>query len=105
MVRAVHYLNQFFAGLGGALVAPIRGLVPGMDVDIIVEGYADSGSALPLVVVGMAPYGDTYMAQVREAAGSSDTRFLGGVWDQDLLNQLAIDGNTGLGMQREQGSA
>lgn len=32
-------LGSFFAGLGGALVAPIRGLVPGMDVDIIVEAF------------------------------------------------------------------
>ncbi len=61
---------------------------PENHVDVIVEGYAGSGSDLPLVVVGTAPYGDEYMAQVREAAGHSDTRFLGGVWDQDLLNQL-----------------
>lgn len=61
---------------------------PENHVDVIVEGYAGSGSDLPLVVVGTAPYGDDYVAQVREAAGESDTRFLGGVWDQDLLNQL-----------------
>jgi branched-subunit amino acid ABC-type transport system permease component len=32
-------LGSFFAGLGGALVAPIRSLVPGMDVDVIVEAF------------------------------------------------------------------
>lgn len=61
---------------------------PENHVDVIVEGYAGSGSELPLVVVGTAPYGNEYMADVRNLAGSSDVRFLGGVWDQDLLNQL-----------------
>jgi glycosyltransferase involved in cell wall biosynthesis len=61
---------------------------PENHVDVIVEGYAAAGSELPLIVVGTAPYGDEYMAQVKAAAGHSDTRFLGGVWDQDLLNQL-----------------
>ncbi|WP_439937232.1 DUF1972 domain-containing protein [Nocardia sp. N13] len=61
---------------------------PENHVEVIVEGYAGSGSELPLVVVGTAPYGDEYMVNVRQAAGDSDARFLGGVWDQDLLNQL-----------------
>jgi len=61
---------------------------PENHVDVIVEGYAAAGSELPLIVVGTAPYGDEYMAQVKAAAGDSDTRFLGGIWDQDLLNQL-----------------
>ena len=61
---------------------------PENHVDVIVSGYAASGSELPLVVVGSAPYGDDYMSRVKSAAGSADVRFLGGVWDQDLLNQL-----------------
>jgi branched-subunit amino acid ABC-type transport system permease component len=32
-------LGSFFAGLAGALVSPIRSLVPGMDVEIIVEAF------------------------------------------------------------------
>ncbi|HVL57497.1 MAG TPA: branched-chain amino acid ABC transporter permease [Burkholderiaceae bacterium] len=32
-------LGSFLAGLGGALVTPIRSLVPGMDVEIIVEAF------------------------------------------------------------------
>lgn len=54
----------------------------------IVSGFAASGSSTPLVVVGAAPYGDAYIARVRDAAGDSDTRFVGSVWDQDLLNEL-----------------
>lgn len=61
---------------------------PENHVDVIVEGYAGSGSDLPLVVVGTAPYGDEYMSHVKELAGTADVRFLGGLWDQDLLNQL-----------------
>jgi branched-subunit amino acid ABC-type transport system permease component len=32
-------LGSFFAGLAGGLVSPIRSLVPGMDVEIIVEAF------------------------------------------------------------------
>ena len=53
----------------------------------IVQGYVRSRSALPLVVVGSAPYSDKYTAAVR-AAADDRVRFLGGVWDQDLLNEL-----------------
>jgi branched-chain amino acid transport system permease protein len=31
--------GSFLAGLGGALVTPVRSIVPGMDVDIIVEAF------------------------------------------------------------------
>ena len=31
--------GAFLAGLGGALVTPVRSIVPGMDVDIIVEAF------------------------------------------------------------------
>jgi branched-subunit amino acid ABC-type transport system permease component len=32
-------VGSFFAGLGGALVTPVRAIVPGMDVEIIVEAF------------------------------------------------------------------
>lgn len=54
----------------------------------IVRGYARARSTLPLVVVGSAPYGDEYIASIRNAAEDSEVRFTGAVWDQDLLNQL-----------------
>ena len=63
-------------------------LEPENHVDVIVRGYAESRSLHPLVVVGSAPYGDAHLADIRRAAGTSDTRFIGAVWDQDLLNQL-----------------
>jgi len=55
----------------------------------MVEGYQRSSARLPLVVVGSAPYADAYTAQVHATAGER-VRFLGGVWDQDLLNQLYV---------------
>ncbi|AXE39678.1 hypothetical protein JS278_02540 [Acidipropionibacterium virtanenii] len=54
----------------------------------IVEGYRRSGSRLPLVVAGAAPYSAEYTRAVHEAAGPADVRFIGSVWDQELLDQL-----------------
>ncbi|WP_138731712.1 DUF1972 domain-containing protein [Modestobacter excelsi] len=60
---------------------------PENHVHVIVDGYRRSGATLPLVVVGSAPYADQYTRQVRELADDR-VRFLGGVWDQELLDQL-----------------
>jgi glycosyltransferase involved in cell wall biosynthesis len=55
----------------------------------IVKGYAASSATLPLVVVGSAPYSDAYTSEI-SAVASLDPRIrlLGGVWDQDLLDEL-----------------
>lgn len=60
---------------------------PENHVHLIVEGYTASAARLPLVVVGSAPYADEYTARVR-ALGDDRVRFLGGVFDQELLDQL-----------------
>ena len=60
---------------------------PENHVDVIVDGYRRSGAVLPLVVVGSAPYADEYTRQVHGLADDR-VRFLGGVWDQELLDQL-----------------
>lgn len=60
---------------------------PENHVELIVRGYAASRAQLPLVVVGSAPYADQYTRRVR-AAADERVRFLGGVWDQELLDQL-----------------
>ncbi|WP_029290013.1 DUF1972 domain-containing protein [Cellulomonas sp. HZM] len=60
-----------------------------------VQGYVRSSAELPLVVVGSAPYSDTYTAAVRAAAGDDPrVRLLGGVWDQELLDQLYAGAST-----------
>lgn len=56
-------------------------------VDVIVEGYVRSAARLPLVVVGSAPYADDYTARI-DSLADSRVRLLGGVWDQELLDQL-----------------
>jgi glycosyltransferase involved in cell wall biosynthesis len=62
---------------------------PENHVDVMIRGYAMSGSDLPLVVVGSAPYNARYTAEIRQLAGSDGrVRLLGGVWDQDLVNAL-----------------
>jgi glycosyltransferase involved in cell wall biosynthesis len=60
---------------------------PENNVDVIVDGYRRSAAKLPLVVVGSAPYAAAYTARVHELADER-VRFLGGVSDQDLLDQL-----------------
>lgn len=78
-----------------------HGLVPGKfhlvvarfepenHVDVIVEGYTRSDSTYPLVVVGSAPYAAEYTDRIT-AMAAADPRviLLGGVWDQEELNQL-----------------
>ena len=62
---------------------------PENHVDVIVDGYRRSGARLPLVVVGSAPYAAEYSRRITELAESDDRiRLLGGVWDQELLDQL-----------------
>jgi len=54
-----------------------------------VHGYRLSEETRPLVVVGSAPYSKWYVDKVTEAAaGDPRIRFLGGMYDQELLNQL-----------------
>ena len=55
----------------------------------IVEGYRRSDAALPLAVVGSAPYSAEYTKAIRDAAADDPRiRFLGGVYDQQLLDSL-----------------
>ncbi|WP_299038912.1 DUF1972 domain-containing protein [uncultured Pseudokineococcus sp.] len=60
---------------------------PENNVELIVRGYVASGASEPLVVVGCAPYADAYTARVH-AAADERVVFLGGVWDQEVLDQL-----------------
>jgi len=55
----------------------------------IVRGYVASRAVHPLVVVGSAPYGEEYIERVRQAANDDPrVRLLGGLFDQELLDQL-----------------
>ncbi|MBG6192120.1 glycosyltransferase involved in cell wall biosynthesis [Arthrobacter sp. CAN_A212] len=60
---------------------------PENHVHLVVDGYRRSAAQLPLVVVGTAPYADTYIRKVHSLADQR-VQFLGGVWDQELLDQL-----------------
>jgi glycosyltransferase involved in cell wall biosynthesis len=61
---------------------------PENHIHLIVDGFSRAASDNPLVVVGSTPYGDEYVQRVRASAGTADVRFVGSIWDQDLLNQL-----------------
>ena len=83
----------------GAGRLPEIGLIPGQfhlvvsrfepenNIAMIVDGYGRAQSSRPLVVVGSAPYGSAYHADVVTSAGHG-VRFLGAIWDQELLDQL-----------------
>ena len=54
-----------------------------------VHAYRESTEQRPLVVVGSAPYSQWYVEKVREAAGDDPRiRFTGGIYDQQLLDEL-----------------
>jgi glycosyltransferase involved in cell wall biosynthesis len=54
-----------------------------------VHAYRESGETRPLVVVGSAPYSQWYVDKVHEAARHDPRiRFTGGIYDQELLDQL-----------------
>lgn len=54
-----------------------------------VHAYRQSTEERPLLVVGSAPYSEWYVQKVHEAARRDPRiRFLGGIYDQDLLDQL-----------------
>ncbi len=60
---------------------------PENHVDVIVDGYRRSAAKLPLVVVGSAPYADEHTARIHSLADER-VQFTGGIWDQDLLDEL-----------------
>ncbi|MHA7239315.1 DUF1972 domain-containing protein [Arthrobacter sp. TMS1-12-1] len=60
---------------------------PENHVHVIVDGYVRSKAELPLVVVGSSPYSDEYTRLVT-SLGDARVRFVGGIWDQELLDQL-----------------
>lgn len=66
---------------------------PENHVEEIVRGYVESSARLPLVVVGSAPYSHEYTQRVHDAADGR-VRFLGGIWDQQLLDQLYAGSRT-----------
>lgn len=55
----------------------------------IVKGYVASDAVHPLVVVGSAPYANDYTAEIQQAAADDPrVKLVGGLWDQDQLDQL-----------------
>ena len=60
---------------------------PENHVDVIVDGYRRSAATLPLVVVGSAPYADEHTARIHSLADER-VQFTGGIWDQNLLDEL-----------------
>jgi glycosyltransferase involved in cell wall biosynthesis len=82
--------SDLLAGIGlepGGYHLVVARFEPENHVDVIVRGYVAGEATRPLVVVGSAPYSDDYTRRVH-ALADERVRFLGGVWDQRLLDQL-----------------
>jgi glycosyltransferase involved in cell wall biosynthesis len=62
-------------------------LEPENNIDLIVEEYVNSPAKLPLVVVGDAPYDNSYCTRLQHLADHR-VSFLGRIHDQKLLNSL-----------------
>jgi branched-subunit amino acid ABC-type transport system permease component len=58
LYTGVFVLGSFLAGLGGALVTPVKTIVPGMDVEIIVEAF------IVVVIGGLGSFWGTLLGAV-----------------------------------------
>jgi len=59
------------------------------NLHVIVDGFRRSHAKKPLVVVGSSPYASPYHRELLAlAAGDDRIRFLGAVWDQQLLDEM-----------------
>lgn len=68
---------------------------PENHVDLIIRGYQRSTAKLPLIVVGSAPYSSDHVRSIESLAeGDARVHLLGGVWDQQLLDQLYANAAT-----------
>ncbi|MFY0407478.1 DUF1972 domain-containing protein [Solicola sp. PLA-1-18] len=86
--RADHRLAELDLEPGGYHLVVAR-FEPENHVREIVEGYVRSEATRPLMLVGSAPYADEHIASIHAAAGDDPrVRFLGGLWDQELLDDL-----------------
>jgi glycosyltransferase involved in cell wall biosynthesis len=60
-----------------------------------VHGYLMSEETRPLLVVGSAPYSQWYIDRIKELASDNpQVRLLGGLYDQELLDQLYANART-----------
>lgn len=87
-----HAASDRLAELGlepGTFHLVVARFEPENHVDMIVKGYSQSAAKYPLIVVGSAPYSAAYTGSI-EAIASTDPRvhLLGGIWDQEQLDQL-----------------
>lgn len=73
----------------GEYLLVVSRIEPENHTAMIVGAHAQSGSRIPLVVAGGNPYETPYVRNVRALAhGSPLVRWLGPVWDQELLDAL-----------------
>lgn len=82
-------LRQYGLQSGGYFLYVSR-LTPENAADLTIEAYLQCKTALPLVVVGDAPYQENYKARLRELAAKSPAVFLAGYQFGEAYRQLSF---------------
>jgi len=58
LYTGVFVIGSFMAGLAGGLVTPVKAIVPGMDVEIIVEAF------IVVVIGGLGSFWGTFLGSI-----------------------------------------
>jgi glycosyltransferase involved in cell wall biosynthesis len=83
-------LKDFGLEKGGYMLQSCR-LEPENNVHLVIEGYLGSKRALPLVILGDAPWGDAYKERLRKMS-NGNVRFLGSVYGPAYRQIVAHSG-------------
>jgi len=58
LFTAVFFIGAWMAGLGGALVSPVSAIVPGMDVEVIINAF------IVVVIGGLGSFWGTFLGSL-----------------------------------------
>ena len=58
LFTAVFFIGAWMAGLGGALVSPVSAIVPGMDVEVIINAF------IVVVIGGLGTFWGTFLGSL-----------------------------------------
>ncbi len=86
--RAAHDRVEDLGLVPGGYHLVVARFEPENHVDLMLRGHLASRAALPVVVVGSAPYAGEHVALIESLAADERVHLLGPVWDTEILDQL-----------------
>lgn len=84
-------LGKYGLSANGYFILIAR-MEPENNVETILDGYVQSGAALPFIVVGN--HAHAYGARLRQKFEGSNVHFAGGIYDINILNNLRFHART-----------